>query len=82
MQFFQIRFCRLSTFYMLFAETPILTISMAILCQAIMANFIKIAIMAVLVGVDMAINMVNMIVSAKSRQNVDSLRKHPTPTVQ
>ena len=40
-----------------------------------MANFSKIAIMAVLVLVDMAINMVNMGVSAKSRQNVDSLRK-------
>ena len=48
---------------------------MAILCQAIMANFNKMAIMAVLVWVVMAINMVNMGVSAKNRQNVDSLRK-------
>ena len=48
---------------------------MAILCQAIMANFSKIAIMAILVWVDVAINMVNMGVSAKNRQNVDSLRK-------
>ena len=48
---------------------------MAILCQAIMANFTKIAIMAILVWVDMAMNMVNMGVSAKNWQNVDSLRK-------
>ena len=73
MRFFPIRFRRLSTFCQFFAETPILTISMAILCQAIMANFSKIAIMAILVWVDVAINMVNMGVSAKNRQNVDSL---------
>ena len=48
---------------------------MAILCKAIMANFSKIAIMAVIVWVDMAIIMGNMGVSAKNRQNVDSLRK-------
>ena len=40
-----------------------------------MANFSKIAIMAILVWVDVAINMVNMGVSAKNRQNVESLRK-------
>ena len=40
-----------------------------------MANFSKIAIMAVVVLVDMAIDMVNMGVSAKNWQNVDSLRK-------
>ena len=75
MRFFLIRFRRLSTFCLFFAETPTLTIFMAILCQAIMANFSKIAIMAILVWVDVAINMVNMGVSAKNRQNVDSLRK-------
>ena len=75
MRFFPIRFRRLSTFCLFFAETPTLTIFMAILCQAIMANFSKIAIMAILVWVDVAINMVNMGVSAKNRQNVDSLRK-------
>ena len=48
---------------------------MAILCQAIMANFSKIAIMAILVWVDVAINMVNMGVSAKNWENVDSLPK-------
>ena len=58
MQFFPIRFRRLSTFCLFFAETPTLTIFMAILCQAIMANFSKIAIMAILVWVDVAINMV------------------------
>ena len=73
MQFFPIRFRRISTFCLLFAETPILTISMAISCQAIMANFSKIAIMAVLVWVAMAINMANMGVSAKNRKNVDNL---------
>ena len=36
-----------------------MTIVMAILRQAIMANFNYIAIMAILVGVDRAINMVN-----------------------
>ena len=46
---------------------------MAILCQAIMANFNKMAIMAILVWVDMAINMANMDVAAKIRQNVDNL---------
>ena len=75
MQIFPIRFHRLSTFCQFFAETLIMTIFMAILCQAIMANFSKIAIMAILVWVDVAINMVNMGVSAKNRQNVDSLRK-------
>ena len=39
-----------------------------------MANFSKIAIMAVFVSVDMAIDMVNRVVSAKNWQNVDSLR--------
>ena len=75
MRFFPIRFRRLSTFCLLFAEAPILTIYMAILCQAIVANFSKIVIMAVFVWVDLAINMVNMGVFAKNWQNVDSLRK-------
>ena len=75
MRFFPIRFRRLSTFCLLFAETPILTISMAMLCQAIMTNFSKIAIMAIFVWVDMAINMVNMNVSAKNWQTVDCLWK-------
>ena len=48
---------------------------MAILHQAIMANFNKIAIMAILVWVDMAINMVNIGVYAKNRKNEDNLRK-------
>ena len=37
-----------------------MTIFMAIICQAIMANFNKMAIMAILVWVDMAINMANI----------------------
>ena len=74
MRFFPIRFCRLS-FCLFFTETPTLTKFMAILCQAIMANFNKITIMAVLVWVDMAINMVNMGVSANKRHYVDSLQK-------
>ena len=49
----------LSTFCQFFAETLMMTIVMAILRQAIMANFNYIAIMAILVGVDRAINMVN-----------------------
>ena len=48
---------------------------MAILHQAIMANFNKIAKMAIIVRVDMAINMVNIGVYAKKRKNVDKLRK-------
>ena len=48
---------------------------MATLCQAIMANFNKIVIMAILVWVVMAINMVNKGVYVKNRKNVDSLRK-------
>ena len=52
--------------WLFFSETPILTIFLAILCQAIMANFSKIAIMAILVWVDVAINMVNMGVSLNS----------------
>ena len=46
---------------------------MAILCQAIMANFNKIAIMATLVWVDMTINIVNISVYAKNRKNVNNL---------
>ena len=75
MQIFPIRFHRLSTFCQLFAETLIMTIFMATLCQAIMANFNKIVIMAILVWVVMAINMVNKGVYVKNRKNVDSLRK-------
>ena len=52
-----------------------MTIFMVILCQAIMAIFNKIAIMAIFVWVDMAINMVNIGVYAKNRENVDNLRK-------
>ena len=52
-----------------------MAIIMAILHQAIMANFYKIAIMAIIVRVDMAINMVNIGVYAKKRKNVDNLRK-------
>ena len=48
MRFFPIRFRRLSTFCLFFAETPTLTIFMAILRQTIMAKFSKIAIMAFL----------------------------------
>ena len=40
-----------------------------------MANFSKRAIMAILGWVDMAINIVNMGVSAKNWQNADSLGK-------
>ena len=43
---------------------------MAILHQAIMANFNKIPQMAIIVRVDMAINMVNIGVYAKKRKNV------------
>ena len=75
MRFFPIRFCRLSTFCLFFGETPTLTIFMAISCQAIMANFSKIVVMAILVWVEMTTNMVNMGVSAKNWQNVDSLQK-------
>ena len=71
MQIFPIYFRKLSTFCQFFAETLI----MAILHQTIMANFNKIAIMAILVWVDVAINIVDMDVSAKNWQNVDSLRK-------
>ena len=48
-----------------------MTIIMAILHQAIMANYNKIAIMAIIVRV----NMVNIGVYAKKRKNVDNLRK-------
>ena len=48
---------------------------MAILCQATMANFIQISIMAILVRVDMAINMVIIDVYAKNRKNADKLQK-------
>ena len=50
-----------------------MTILMTILCHAIMGNFNKMAIMAILVWVDMAVNMANIGVSAKNRKNVDSL---------
>ena len=73
MQFFPIRFRRLSTFCQFFAETYIMTIFMAILCRAIMANINKMAIMAILVWIDMAINMVSIGVYAKNRKNVDNL---------
>ena len=48
---------------------------MTILGQAIIANFNKIAIMAILVRIDMAITMVKMGVYAKNMKNVDNLRK-------
>ena len=60
MQFFPIRFLRLSTFCQFFAETYIMTIFMAILRQAIMAKINKRAIMDILVWIDMTINMVNI----------------------
>ena len=67
---------RLSTFSSLSQRHAcIMTIFMAILCREIMANINKMAIMAILVWVDMAINMANIGVYAKSWQNVDSLRK-------
>ena len=50
-----------------------MTIFMAILCRAIMANINKMAIMANLVWIDMAINMVSIGVYAKNRKNVDNL---------
>ena len=54
---------------------------MATLCQAIMANFNKIVIMAILVWVVMAINMVNKGVYVKNRKNVEPrvrcLKKFP-----
>ena len=75
MPFFPIRFCRLPTFCQIFTETYILTIFMAILRQAIMAKMNKMAIMAILVWINMAINMVNIGVYAKNRKNVDSLQK-------
>ena len=40
-----------------------------------MANFNKIALMAILVWVDMAINVVNIGVYVKNRKNVDNLLK-------
>ena len=40
-----------------------------------MPNFNKVAIMAILVRIDMAINMVNIGVYAKNMKNVDNLRK-------
>ena len=52
-----------------------MTIFMAILCRAIMANINKMAIMAILVWIDRAINMVSIGVYAKNRKNVDNLRK-------
>ena len=48
---------------------------MAILRQAIMAKINKMAIMAILVWIYMAINMVDIGVYAKNRKNVDNLRK-------
>ena len=50
-----------------------MTIFMAILCQAIMANFNKMAIMATMACLDMAIIMVNIGVYSKNRKNVDYL---------
>ena len=75
MRFISICFRKLSTFCQFFAETLIMTIFMATLYQAIMDNFNKIVIMAILVWVVMAINMVNKGVYVKNRKNVDSLRK-------
>ena len=57
----------------LWAGTPIR--SMAILRQDTMANFNKIAIMAVLVWDDVAINMVNIGVYAKIKNNADNMQK-------
>ena len=47
---------------------------MAILCQATITNFNKIAIMAILVWVDKAINMVNMGVSANGKNLYSIIR--------
>ena len=46
---------------------------MAILRQSIMATFNKIAKMAILVWIGMAINMFNIGVYVKNRKNVDNL---------
>ena len=43
--------------------------------MAIMANFNKMPIMAILAWVDMAINMANIAVYAKNRKNVDNLQQ-------
>ena len=75
MLIFLIRFRSLSKFCQFSAETFLMTIFMTILCQAIMPNFNKVAIMAILVRIDMAINMVNIGVYAKNMKNVDNLRK-------
>ena len=48
---------------------------MAILCQVPMTNFNKIAIIAVLVWVYIAMNMVNISVFAKNRKYVANLHK-------
>ena len=51
--------------------TSILTISKAITCQAIMANLDKMAIMAVMSWLHMAMNMADIGVYAKNRENID-----------
>ena len=63
----------INIFVHFFAKTPILIILTTILRQPMMANFSKKATMAVLVWVDMAINMVNIDVSVKNRKIVDNL---------
>ena len=61
--------------WLFFSETPILTIFMAISCQATMANFNKMAVMAVLVLVDMGISMVKICVYVIDRKNVDKQKR-------
>ena len=66
---FPFRFHWRSIFFLFFAQTLISPILMTIVYQAIMVNIDKMAIMAVMSRLHMAINMVNIGVYAKSRQN-------------
>ena len=68
---FPFRFHWRSTFFLFFAQTLISPILMTIVYQAIMVNIDKMAIMAIMAWLYMAMNMANIGVYSKTRKNVD-----------
>ena len=68
---FPFRFHWRSTFFLFFAQTLMSPIFMTIVYQAIMVNIDKMAIMAIMAWLYMAMNMANIGVYSKTRKNVD-----------
>ena len=68
---FSIHFHCWSKFFLFFSHTSIMTISKNTMCQAIMANTDKLAILAVMTWLHMTMTIADIFVYAKNRENVD-----------